>query len=176
MKGIAIFLAFFCLAFVVNAAEVYQWVDDEGVTYFTDDPAAVPEPYRNEAKRLDMPGEEPPETVVDVESVFGEEILVEDDLKEKDEAWWRQQAEKWTARYKEAYDNYEQVRLQYNTMATEFNSSQDPEKRKELKAELDAMQVEMDKFKEDIETARKMKEEVLPSQAQKAGKPVEWVQ
>lgn len=175
MKGIAIFLVFFCLASVVKGAEVYQWVDDEGVTYFTDDPAAVPEDYRSEAKSLEMPGEQPPEPVVDVDSVFGEDILVEDDLKEKDEAWWREQADKWEAKLKEGYDNYEQVRLRYNTMATEFNSSQDPEKRKELKAELDAMQVEMDEFKADIEKARKVKEEVLPSQAQKAGKPLEWV-
>jgi hypothetical protein len=175
MKGIAIFLILLCFAPVVKAAEVYQWVDEQGVTYFTDDPAAVPEDYRSEAKRRQMPGEEPPEPVVDMESAFGEGILVQDDLKEKDEAWWREQAEKWKAKLKESYDSYEQARLQYNTKATEFNRSEDPEKRKELKAELDAMQVKIDEFKADIEKARQMTEEVLPTQAEKAGKPLEWV-
>lgn len=175
MKGIVIFLIFVCFAPVIEAADVYRWVDDQGVTHFTDDPAAVPEHYRSVAKRLEMQGEQPPEPVADMDGAFEEDILVEDDLKEKDEAWWRERAKTWKARFKEAYDNYEQVRLRYNGMATEFNASQDPDKRKELKAELDAMQGKMEKLRADIDKAREMTEEVLPSQAQNAGKPLEWV-
>jgi len=33
----------------------------------------------------------------------------------------------------------------------------------------------MEKHKVEIEKARRMKEEVLPSQVEKAGKPLEWV-
>jgi hypothetical protein len=178
MKGILILLVFFCFSPMADAAEVYRWVDDQGVTHFTDDPAAVPEHYRSETKKIEMPGQQTGEPAADVHDEYGEYeegILVEDDLKEKDEAWWQNRAKTWKARLEEAYDNYEKTRLRYNTMATEFNASQDPEERKELRAELSAMQASMDKLKADIENARKMKEEVLPSQAQKAGIPLEWV-
>ena len=178
MRGIRIVLILLCFSPVAGAAEVYRWVDNQGVTHFTDDPAAVPEDYRSETKRIEMPGQEAVEPAADVDGLYDEYeegILVEDDLKEKDEAWWRNRTKNWKTRLEEAYDNYEETRLRYNAMATEFNASQDPEARKELKAELTEMQASMDKLKVDIENARKMKEEVLPSQAQKAGKPLEWV-
>ena len=179
MKAILVFLIVFCSASIVTGVEVYRWVDDEGVTHFTDDPGAVPEGYRSDAERLEMPGETPEaEPEVFSGEILEEEdegILVEDDLKEKDEEWWRNRAEKWRTRLQEAYDKYEKLRLAYNAMATEFNVSQDPEQRKELKAELDGMQTEMEKHKADIEKARRMQEEVLPSQVEKAGKPLEWV-
>jgi hypothetical protein len=184
MKGIATLLILLSLPLLVNAAEVYQWVDDQGITHFTDDPAAVPEDYREETEirqmeeSLSMESSEESEGFTGSEDfgVLGEEgILVEDDLKEKDEQWWRGLAEKWTKNFEEAYANYETVRLRYNDMATEFNSSKDPEKRKELKAELDRMQIEMKKNMADFEEARKITDEVLPSYAQKAGIPIEWV-
>lgn len=178
MKGILIVLILLCFSPMANAADVYQWVDDQGVTHFTDDPGAVPDDYRSEAKMIEMPGQQTGEPASDAHSeydAYDEGILVEDDLKEKDEAWWRNRAKTWTARLEEAYDNYEKTRLRYNAMATEFNASQDSEERKELRAELSAMQTSMDSLKVDIEKARKMKEEVLPAQAQKAGKPLEWV-
>jgi len=179
MKGFVVLGFIFCLSVMVNAAEVYRWVDDQGVTHFTDDPGAVPEGYRNEAERLEMPGETPEvETEISPVEVLEEEdegILVEDDLKEKDEEWWRNRTKKWKERLQAAYDNYEGVRLRYNTMATEFNTAKDPDERNRLKAELDEMQMEMERFRADIEKARKMTEEVLPSQVEKAGKPLEWV-
>lgn len=175
MKGILIFLMVFCFPLFVNGGEVYRWVDDQGVTHFTDDAGAVPENYRNKTEMRDLSESIPTGFLGEDTGEEYEGILVEDDLKEKDEKWWRDRAEKWQARLQAAYDGYEKVRLRYNAMATEFNASKDPEKRNKLKTQLDQMQIEMKGFMADIKKARKMVEEVLPSEAQKAGKPLEWV-
>jgi len=175
MKALVVLVVILCFPVLVTCGEIYQWVDDRGVTHFTDDPGSVPEDYRSEAQALEMLTGQEVESWVEVTGEEDEGILIEDDLKEKDEAWWRKRAEKWRARLQEGYDEYERVRLKYNALATEFNASKDTEKRKELKAQLDRMRDEMAKSKAKIDTARKMTEEVLPAQAKKAGKPVSWV-
>jgi hypothetical protein len=179
MKKILFLLILLGLFPLVSQAEVYRWVDERGVTHFTDDPSAVPEDYLNDTETLEMPGggsvTPTVEGLHEEEEEDDEGILVEDDLKEKDEEWWRRRSEKWKEKLQAAYDDYERVRLKYNSMATEFNASTEPETRDGLKAELDKMQIEMESLKADIEKARKMTEEVLPSQAEKAGKPLEWV-
>jgi hypothetical protein len=32
-------------------AEIYKWVDEKGITHFTDDPASIPEKYQEKAQR-----------------------------------------------------------------------------------------------------------------------------
>ena len=177
VKGILIFFMLFLSPALVVGDEVYQWVDEQGVVHFTDDVSMVPEDSQIESVSRHMPGGESKGAAGFDEAAFEEDegILIEDDLKEKDEEWWRNRADKWRERLQAGYDDYEKVRLQYNETATEFNASKDPEEQKELKAELDKMQAEMERYKADIEKARHMTEDVLPAQAQQAGKPVEWV-
>jgi len=182
VKAIVALLVLLSFPALVIGGQVYQWVDEDGVVHFTDTPEVVPEDYRVEAETWDMPEGQPGRSLDEIadeedEGSLEEEegILIEDDLKEKDEAWWRSRAEKWRERLQAGYDDYERLRLRYNDMATEFNKSKDPDKREKMKAELDQMQMEMEKSKADIDKARKMTEEGLPSQAQKAGKPLEWV-
>ncbi len=186
MKAMAAFLILICFPLSLMGGEVYQWVDNQGITHFTDNPAAVPEDYRGEMEIreidenfvMESPGKTEVEQyeALDEEGILEEEgILVEDDLLEKDEEWWRNLAEKWRNRVQTAYENYEGVRLQYNDIATEFNSSKDTEKRDKLKTELDKLQVEMKEFMADLEQAKKMRDEVLPSMAKRADKPLEWV-
>lgn len=45
-------IAILCfLVFLTSAhAEIYKWVDGKGVVWFTDDPATIPEKYRDSAK------------------------------------------------------------------------------------------------------------------------------
>jgi hypothetical protein len=175
MKGILVFLMIFCFAQIAGADEVYRWVDERGVTHFTDNPAAVPEDYRSETDRREMSGSLATVWPGEGEDEAYDGILIEDDFKEKDETWWRNLADKWRQRQQAAYDEYERLRLRYNELATEFNASKDPKKREKLKAELDQLQIEMKEFMAHFEKARKMMEEVLPSRAQKAGKPLDWV-
>jgi archaellum component FlaC len=175
MKPMVVFFILLTLPALVSGDEVYQWVDEQGVVHFTDNPATVPETYRAEGESRHMPENQPASPITYDMEEEDEGILIEDDLKEKDEVWWRSRAEKWRKRLENGYDGYEKVRLRYNALATEFNTSKDPEEKEQLKTELDEMQQEMDEFKREIEGARKMTDEVLPSQVQKAGKPLEWV-
>jgi clan AA aspartic protease (TIGR02281 family) len=62
--GLSLFLC--CLAFPVNAADIYRWVDDQGVVHFTDNPHNIPQKYRQNAahiKAKETPGgQQPPKT------------------------------------------------------------------------------------------------------------------
>ena len=41
-------------------AAYYQWVDEAGVTHFTDDPDSIPSRYQKRAKKLALPDEPAP--------------------------------------------------------------------------------------------------------------------
>ena len=47
-----IIMTIFFLIFFVGAthSEIYKWTDDKGTVHFTEDPATIPEKYRDEAK------------------------------------------------------------------------------------------------------------------------------
>lgn len=62
--GLSLFLC--CLAFPVNAADIYRWVDDQGVVHFTDNPHNIPQKYRQNAAHIKAkepaPGQQPPKS------------------------------------------------------------------------------------------------------------------
>lgn len=55
MKRILSIILFFFFISEISLAEVYRWVDDKGVVYFTDDITQVPEKYRPKAERMGLP-------------------------------------------------------------------------------------------------------------------------
>lgn len=52
MKTILILLIIFASS--VCAGEIYKWVDEKGTVHFTEDPATIPEKYREKAKGRGM--------------------------------------------------------------------------------------------------------------------------
>ncbi|NIT13834.1 MAG: DUF4124 domain-containing protein [Candidatus Dadabacteria bacterium] len=52
IKTISVTLLVFASLISLNAKEVWQWIDDEGVTHITDNKAKIPEEYRHLAKQL----------------------------------------------------------------------------------------------------------------------------
>ena len=40
-------------------AEIYYWVDDQGIQYYTTSPESIPEPYRSRAQALSLPTSPP---------------------------------------------------------------------------------------------------------------------
>jgi hypothetical protein len=175
MKVILVLLLLFSFSSLATGDAVYQWTDEHGVIHFTDDHTTVPKELRPDVEGRYMPTTEAEtgSTTETEEEIEG--ILIEDDFKEKDEAWWRNWAEKWRRSLQASHEAYEKLRLRYNALANEFNASKDSERREEIKADLHQMRREMERFKADHEKAQRMLEVVLPSQARKAGKPIEWV-
>ena len=67
MKRILFIILCVLLVSDFSFAEVYRWVDDKGVVYFTDDITLIPEKYRPKAERMGLP-EDKEGTKVEVES------------------------------------------------------------------------------------------------------------
>ncbi len=180
MRAIIIFLLLLCLPNAVSSGEVYRWVDDQGVSHFTDDFSTVPEGYRSQAEVRETKGESTPPSLSGskpaTEGEDREDILVEDDFKSKDEPWWRSRAEKWRGRLQAGYDKYEAARLRYNEVVNKFNTLEDKDSRAQFKGQMDQIQKEMQSLLSDIKKCKEMMERVLPEQARKAGKPIGWVQ
>lgn len=66
-QWLAILLSFFLPTFLLvtlsSSQQVYRWIDDNGTIHFTDDVSKIPEQYRDQTKRIELPNEpskEPP--------------------------------------------------------------------------------------------------------------------
>jgi len=55
-----VLLVLFCTAASTAQAAYYQWVDEQGVTNFTDNPDNIPRQYRKKARKLKLQEEPPP--------------------------------------------------------------------------------------------------------------------
>ncbi len=56
MKFVIICILLLALSILPGYAQMYKWVDDKGTVHFTDDPAAIPEKYREDAEtRKNLP-------------------------------------------------------------------------------------------------------------------------
>jgi hypothetical protein len=50
MKIIILTISFLVLLVGVSHSEIYKWIDEKGTVHFTEDPATIPERYRDKAK------------------------------------------------------------------------------------------------------------------------------
>jgi hypothetical protein len=56
-------LIIFSSTFQIYPAEIYKWVDNNGVVHFTDDPGTIPEKYRLQTKKLGWWEEKPEQSI-----------------------------------------------------------------------------------------------------------------
>jgi len=61
MRGSVIGFALICYLFLPKPAlaDIYYWVDDQGIQYYTTSPESIPEPYRSRAQALSLPTSPP---------------------------------------------------------------------------------------------------------------------
>jgi hypothetical protein len=43
---------------LAHAAEIYRWADEKGTVHFTDDVSKIPEPYRDQVEKREVPQED----------------------------------------------------------------------------------------------------------------------
>jgi len=53
--GISILLMMFFTVSLAHAAEIYRWTDEKGTVHFTDDVSKIPEQYRDQTKKMEVP-------------------------------------------------------------------------------------------------------------------------
>jgi hypothetical protein len=174
MKRILPIIFIFFLITQLSFAEVYRWVDEKGVVYFTDDITLVPEKYRPKAEKIGLPDKK--------EETKGEEELTP---KRKDEPYrdrlgrgedyWKGRIEEWIKKLRESQDRLEILRNKYNQLTERFNASTSSVERGNLRIERDQIKNEMDQCRIQIEEAKNMIEKKIPEEAELYKAKPEWL-
>ena len=164
-----------CVLFVSNFsfAEVYRWVDDKGVVYFTDDITLIPEKYRPKAERMGLP-EGKDETKVEGESPQKKEEPYRDRLG-RGEDYWKGKVEEWRGKLRESQVKLEALRVRYNALTERFNDSKSSAERANIRKEREQVKSEMDQLNVQIEEAKEMLEKKIPEEADLYKAKPEWV-
>lgn len=173
MKGALLIMAVLLFASVGRTGEVLKWVDERGVVHFTDDGASVPEEYRDQIERRDLPegrGTSPgsaPETKAVSEGPR--------DRHGRGEDYWVNRAKEIKDQLDRVYKEYERVRLEYNDLVAQYNATRSRGKRRQYQERIESLQKELNSRREDVERTKKLLEKALPEEAKRAGAPAEWV-
>jgi hypothetical protein len=154
-------------------AEVYRWVDDKGVVYFTDDITLVPEKYRPKTEKRGV-SEHQEETRVENESPKKKDEPYRDRLG-RGEEYWKGRVEEWRRKLKESQVKLEALRLKYNELTERFNDSKSSAERGNIRKERDQVKSEMDQSKIHIEEAKEVLERKIPEEADLYKAKPEWV-
>jgi len=168
--AIAIILFFFQVSF----AQVYKWIDEKGVTHFTDDSTQVPEKYQSKSEKIGT-SEEKGEAKADVESIPKKREETYKDRMGRGEDYWKGQVEQWRARLNDLQHKLDALRAKYNGLTERFNASRNTAERGSLRGERDQVKNEMDTCKIEIEEARSMLEKRIPEEAELNKAKSEWI-
>jgi len=178
MKQILAIILFIFFIFEISFAEVYKWVDEKGVSHFTDDIMQIPERNRPKAELIELSEEAGKE-----ESKREEEGEVTPKVKEESqrdrlgrgESYWRGLVEEWRKKLKERQDRLETLRAKYNELTMKHNESKSTAERGNLRTERDQVKNEMDQCKIQIEEAKDMLEKKIPEEVELYKAKPEWV-
>jgi flagellar biosynthesis GTPase FlhF len=178
LKGIAMKRILFTILFVLffsgfSLAEVYKWVDDQGVVHFTDDITQVPQKYRPKAEKMGL-SEDKEETKVEAESPQkkDERYL---DRSGRGEDYWKGRVEEWRRKLREAQVKLEALRVKYNELTERFNDSKSTAERANVRKERDQIKGEMDQSRIQIEEAKEMLEKKIPEEADLYKAKPDWI-
>ncbi len=107
----------------LGAATIYKWVDEKGVTNFSDDPEKIPPAYRDRALRQQM--EEPQEASSPSPAQQPAQQVEEraTDIRGRGEVWWRERARPLKEKLKEATENYEKANSEYTKKADQIGKT-----------------------------------------------------
>lgn len=158
----------------VSFAQVYKWVDEKGVTHFTDDMTQVPEKYRPRTESIETPQEKED---AKIEGEIAPEKK-QDSFKDRlgrGEDYWKGRVEEWRKKLRELQDKLEVLRTKYNGLTERHNDSRSTGVRADLRRERDQVKSEIDQCKTQIEEARGMLEKKIPEEAELYKAKAEWV-
>jgi len=174
MKTIFFVILLAFLIFGTSFAQVYKWVDEKGVTHFTDDMTQVPEKFRAKAGSIEAPQEK--------EDTKGEGELApkkkEDSYKDRlgrGEDYWKGRVEEWRRKLFELQNKLEVLRAKYNGLTEKFNDSRSTVERGNLRKERDQVKNEIDECNSQIEEARGVMEKKIPEEAELYKAKPEWI-
>ena len=173
MKGALLIMAVLLFASVGRTGEVWKWVDERGVVHFTDNAASVPEKYREHIDRRELPGEREAVSGTDQEA---KEVMEEPrDRYGRGESYWVNRANEIKGQLDRIQREYEKTRLEYNDLVAKYNATRSRAKRRQCQKQIESLQDQLNRRREDIEGVKELLEKTLPEEAERAGAPAEWV-
>jgi hypothetical protein len=173
MKRVLLIITFVLLASVGRAGEVLKWVDEQGVVHYTDNGSSVPEKYRGQIERRDLP--EGKETSL---GTAGEAKAATGDPQDRHgrgQDYWARRTKEGKDQLDRAYKEYERVRLEYNDLVAQYNKARPRAQKRQYQKQIDSLQDELNRRRDDVDKARELLEKILPEEAERAGAPAEWV-
>ncbi|UCD70537.1 MAG: DUF4124 domain-containing protein [Syntrophobacterales bacterium] len=173
MKGILMIMAFLLFASAGRTDEVLKWVDERGVVHFTDNAASVPEKYREQIDRRELPGER--ESVSGTAQEAKEVMEGPQDRYGRGEDYWAKRANEIKDQLDQAQREYERVRLEYNDLVAKYNATRSRAKKRQYQKQIESLQEQLNRRREDTERTKQLLEKTLPEEAERAGAPAEWV-
>jgi len=173
MKAILLIMAILLFASTARTGEVLKWVDERGVVHFTDNAASVPEKYRKQIDRRELPEEMGTSSEATREAK--EASQERGDRYGRGEDYWARRANEAKDQLDRAQKEYERVRLKYNDLVAEHNATRSRAKRRQYQTRIESLQQELNRRKQDMEKARGLLQKTLPEEAERAGAPAEWV-
>jgi hypothetical protein len=174
MKRIPFIILFTFLISQISFAQVYKWIDEKGVTHFTDDITQVPEKYRPKTERIELPPEKQ-DTKVEGELAPQKKEEAYRDRLGRGEDYWKGRVEEWRRKLREPQDKLEVLRGKYNGLTERYNDSRSMAERANLRREREQVKNEIDQCNTQIEEARGMLEKKIPEEAELYKAKPEWV-
>jgi hypothetical protein len=173
MKQIFLILLFLFAA-ELSFAEVYKWVDENGVPHFTDDIMQIPEKYRSAVDKIGISEEKVETKAEDKLPPKGKEDAYKDRFG-RGEEFWKARADEWRKKLMTSQERLDSLRIKYNELTEKFNDSKTSIERANLRKERDQIKNEIDQCKNQIEEARNMLEKKIPEEAELDKAKPEWI-
>ena len=181
MKTLCLIFFFFLFP-MIAFSQAFKWADEKGNVHFTDDYSQIPEKYRPNVIKLDMPTEAvEPKTTQKEESKSSEapssqkKEETERDRLGRGEDYWRGRMEEWRTRLKDSQGRVDALRIKYNELTEKYNSSKSPVERATLRNEREKIRDEMNRYKNQMEQAKVMLEKKIPDEAELYKAKPEWI-
>ena len=154
--------------------EVYKWVDEKGVTHFTDDMTQVPQRFQPKAERIEVSPEKE-DIKVEGELTPNKKEDTQKDGLGRGEDYWKGRVEEWKNKLKEQQDKLGILRAKYNALTERYNDSRSTAERANLRKGRDQVKGEIDQCNAQIEEARGMIEKKIPEEAELYRAKPEWI-
>lgn len=174
MKRILIVILFFLFISEISFAEIFKWVDEKGVVHFTDDILQVPEKYRSEVKKMELP-ERIEETKAEEESTPKNKEEVYNDRLGRGEDYWKARMEGWRKNLKDYQERLETLKDKYNELTVKINDSKSTAERANIRGEREQVKIEIDQYKIKIQEANNMIDKKIPEEAELYKAKSEWL-
>jgi hypothetical protein len=148
---------------------IYEWTDPQGGVHITDDFGDVPVPYREKARKVEMPkGQE----VGPEQRMTGGAGATSEGAENAQKAVWRQRLREWKKRLADAKNRYNYLKLKRQEALERWGPASG---HLEGRIEAENLEEEMKSVQKDIDEARNMIETIIPEEARRAGIPPGWL-